>query len=68
MSSGGPFFGKQPHALGKGRSFYIGSFEEIIGNEALKGHHVIYEDLELNPYVIVIDIDLGGIGRAFRTG
>ncbi|MGB7066791.1 MAG: hypothetical protein WBF55_16755, partial [Syntrophobacteria bacterium] len=37
-------------------------------NEALKGHHVIHEYLELNLYVIFIVIDFGDIGRAFRTG
>jgi hypothetical protein len=40
----------------------------VFRNKAVKCDHIIYEDLELDPDVIVIDMDLGNIGRILRTG
>ena len=62
------FFGKLSHTIGKGRPLYVATFKELVRNKAVKCDHIIYEDLELDPDVIVIDMDLGNIGRILRTG
>jgi len=55
------------HAFFKRSPLNLGPAKESIRNEPVKRHQVIYEDLKLNPDVIVIDLDFGDIGRILRT-
>ena len=61
------FVGKLLQAFFKRSSFNFGPGKESIRNEPVKRHQVVYEDLQLNLDVIVIDIDFGDIGCILRT-